>query len=797
MANNTLRHILIKVLLSIPCFIFAQSDSTRLASQKEEVRSMVQFYQYLLNTIGSRDTPLREKEVIISQSYLKIFKDEQVQVEDDLIANRNAIINKDVTAYLRDVDFFFEHISFDFDSIKVSLETGPSDDYFLVEFISTISGVELDGLSTIEHQQKRFMEINSDPSSSELKIASIYSTKVSKEEELRLWWQGLSSDWKNVFKSTVPADTISTDVLLQFSKLDSLNLQGSPITDLSPLMALKKLRYLNVSSTQVSDINPLRFLKNLTVLDISNTVVRHLDILSYTRNIQKLNISGTRVRQIEPLQNLQLERLEMSGVEIADYTPLATQKTLIELNLSQSDFFDSNILSGLQNLLRLDLSQTNVTDTKVLQNLTSLELIDLSQTFVNDLSGFIDHPSIKTIKINNTGIASIEALKSAPRLTRVEGDFTNVSKSDAAALMKKRPGLMVITNSEEIATWWSELSTDWKMALAPDLENPSDEELIQLLNQDSLDISNHRLIDGSPLYMFNQIKWLDISRNLFTSLIFLSKLPEVETLYARNMPISSLTGIEELPLRKLVLSESLVDDISVLEKIKTLTFLDVDHTKVGEDQIKDLLDRNQALLIIYQSDELLLWWNNLSIKWQDIFQLKNPDHIDLHSLSQKRSLEIKNEDISDLSPLSVFAMLKDLTLERVQITNLINTALPPTIESLSIVNGPLSTLEGIESLSRLRALDISNTAVDDLKPLRPLNSLQHLNCAGTNIKRLKGLGSLEKLEFLNISNTRVWQLDRLYDIRALKRLECYNTRIRAHKIEAFKQRFPNCEITYY
>ena len=72
-----------------------------------KVEDQIRFLEYLLNTIGSSETSTRDKDVIIRESYLKIFRDGTVQVEDDLVLDRKVVTNKDVTAYLKDIEFFF------------------------------------------------------------------------------------------------------------------------------------------------------------------------------------------------------------------------------------------------------------------------------------------------------------------------------------------------------------------------------------------------------------------------------------------------------------------------------------------------------------------------------------------------------------------------------------------------------------------------------------------------------------------------------------------------------------------
>jgi hypothetical protein len=54
----------------------------------QKAQDQITFLEYFLNTLGSSETPARDKDVIIRESYKKIFRDGKVQVEDDLLLDR-------------------------------------------------------------------------------------------------------------------------------------------------------------------------------------------------------------------------------------------------------------------------------------------------------------------------------------------------------------------------------------------------------------------------------------------------------------------------------------------------------------------------------------------------------------------------------------------------------------------------------------------------------------------------------------------------------------------------------------
>nr|NQU91090.1 hypothetical protein [Bacteroidota bacterium] len=79
---------------------------------RKQAQQLVSFLEFTFNTIGDREVSVNEKDIIINESYAKIFDNEKVQIEDDLDENRQVPINKNVQGYMKDIDFFFHEVSF-------------------------------------------------------------------------------------------------------------------------------------------------------------------------------------------------------------------------------------------------------------------------------------------------------------------------------------------------------------------------------------------------------------------------------------------------------------------------------------------------------------------------------------------------------------------------------------------------------------------------------------------------------------------------------------------------------------
>ncbi|MEP2026372.1 MAG: leucine-rich repeat domain-containing protein [Reichenbachiella sp.] len=783
-------------------FFLSQAQDTSDSTRIDEVRSLVNFYEYMLNTIGASKTSSRDKEVIINQSYKKVFKDQFVQIEDDLLLDRKVITNKDVSAYLRDVDFFFNDLKFEFENIEIErIENENQSFYYLVSLESVLDG------TTIENEKqtstkKRFIEINLNEESNDLKIVSVYSTKVSRDKELQLWWESLSFGWINILSDYVPYDTISNQVLKKMAAIDSLNLSGNQfIIDLEPLSALKNLKKLDISNTKITDLSPLRYARNLKHLNASNTSIHDISSLQYFDQIVTLDLSQTQVIDISVLERFSvLKDLNLSSTELTDFKSIKSLKTLKSINISNTNFDDPTILSNSLGLKSIDLSRTPVDHLFVFQSLPKVELLNISETQIANLNGLEQHPALQELLINQTQVQSLKTLENAPNLKKVYADLSGITEQIANNFMANHPQVVVVTNSQQVLKWWIELPTNWKTVFEEIIghKEPNKEDLAKLLIIDSLNVSDRKLYIEKPLLKFKRLRYLDISYNDFVSLDFAKEMPDLEYLICTHAPIESTTDLaSNKKLKVLNLSQTKLRDIQSLAQLHKLEKLDVENTQIKEEQIIELLSTNPETVVIYQSDSLLAWWNNLSPSWQSTFDLPTSDSFELHQLIEKQEIEISNQKIQSLAPLQTFINLKSIKLDRLQLTNLKELYIHQGLKSLTYTNGPLQSLEGIKELRQLQSLNISNTAMEDLKDLYYSSSLKHLNCSRTGLKNLKGIEKLVDLETLDISNTRIWRLDRLSGMRRIKTLICNNTRISQSKIDDFQVSVPDCEITFY
>jgi len=807
-------------LLFISSFeLYAQNiegfEKQEIESYKSKAEDQVRFLEYLLNTLGSEEASHRDKDVIIRESYLKIFRDSKVQIEDDLTENRKVLINKDVTAYLKDIDFFFQEASFNFD-IK-STEAFLRDNgglSFKVELNRTLKATGIEGESIL-NTKTRFIEINLDKENDELQIASIYTTKVSRDEAIKKWWNNLSLAWKGIFKNQLEIDSDSLEMSQLYSivSFDSLDLSHNKfIVNLSPLSFLVDLEYIDLSHTQIEDIAPLSSLTELKHLDISHTAIKDLNFLRYAEKMEYLNISFTPVQKIGALKNLKvLTELHLSGADITDFEVLNNFQKLERLDLSETFFNQPEVFAEMTRLEELNMARSNLSKLTSTMASETLKMLNISFAFIADLSPLNAYQNLHTLNINNTQVESLAPLENLKNLKKVYADNTFVSEQEIDDFIDGNPDKLLIVNSEELSEWWMNLDQNWKRAFSEYLEGevgakPKKEQLTKLLLKDSLTIADEGLTDLKPLMKFSRLRYLSISNNQIQSLAPVEGLNSLIELEADNIGLESVQSILRLKkLKKLSLRNNRISEEQFLQlsKLNSLQELNVDENGIEKGAVRKFYaQKANECSVIFDRKGMKAWWDDLDDSWQSIFKLQfplsmRPTSKELHDLTAINSIVIVDEEIKNLRPLSQFVYIKELYLERVGLENLESVHAVREVKKLSIKSSPIEDLEPLNQLYQVEKLILDFTAVSDLRPLEEMQDLNYLSLKGTQVRNLKGLEELLGLQYLDISSTEVRWIGKLELLNNLKQFICYNTRIFDFSLNNFKEEHPDCEVRFY
>ncbi len=794
---------------------------------QEDAQMMISFLEFTFNTIGSSETSVREKDIIINQSWEKIFVDEKVQIEDDLDENRDVPLNKDVQAYLKDIDFFFKNVAFTFTIKEIEHRINEKNQlFFLITLNRHLQGVTIAG-DTVNSHRMRFVEINLDNENKELKIASIYTTKLNEKEELRRWWNELPAVWRNhLGAQAVIADTLrmkhvlwyndslaALDFVVQtrfsrdtlsISKKDTLMIALSTegrisagmidrqilrivlmdtldvsnmqeIATLDPLINLGRIKRLDISNTPVDDLMPARNLTHLVCLNISNTQIRNLDPIRYLTGLQELNINHTPVRDIRAIANFtNLSRLVMRGSRVERLDALAGLSNLRDLDISETPVNELSPLSALTSLDRLDFSGTVVSDLSPLSQLQQLYLLKMENTPVSDLSPISSLGSLNLLFIDQTPVASLAPLNGLPALTKVYCDKSRVTRTEAIGFMDRNPQVLVIHESAELIHWWNDLPEAWKAVFSDKVNNPAaptKEELHDVTRIRSLNLSGNTAINTlEPVKNMPMLTELNAQATAISSIGPVRFLADLREFNFADTRVDDLSALEQhTKLNKLVFDNTRVASIMPLMEHSSLRIIYCDHTEVETPEIIRFMIRHPSTLVVFQTDELRRWWSGLPDVWKhlaDGMTAKGEElsREQLHELTAKRKLDLN--------------AIAEMDRRSLEINSLDHLSKMILLEELRFRNTGVISLEPLRMLGSLRVLISPNNPIESLAPLSDLANLEVLDIQNTAVRRLEFIAPLENLRQLNCAGTLIRNLKGVEHLVSLEQLDCFNTRVR-------------------
>lgn len=805
-------------------FLLILNFSPLLGQQKKEfsaeeleryegkVKDIVSFYFYLLNTVGSKQTSPFEKEIIVTESYKKYFQDENVQVEDDLDEHREVPTNKNIASYLKDVDFFFKDVRFEHEINEITQHVNEKGTpFFKVNLTRRLSGITVED-DTLNNTLERFIEVNIAKKDQELHIASIYTTKLSEKEDLINWWNELSADWKEIFKDVVEiqADSLNYDQIKQIISLKKIDVQENmAINSIQPLFKLTELESLNISNTRINDITPLRNLTKIKYLNAANTKINNLEALRYAFEMTVLYLDNTLIDSVYIVSNhKKLKLLSIQDTPVKSLSPLKGNHSLQEVYAGGTNIQTFAPLNEIASLNSLNISFTTIDSLPDLSNLSELKVLDISHTNINNIEPVTSLKMLEEIRFDNTTITSLHPLTELNNLKRIYCDYTGISRTEAAAFMQENPGTLIIFSSDRLLEWWNNLNISWRKALLENRrivneDSPTKEELAGITRIDSLQLSGKNLNNLEPLEAFHQLYALDISNNNIESLEVLREFRQIKTLNISNNPIDGINVLNELQELQVIKMEGLpVTSMASLYNHERLRTVYADNTNLDDEIVKVFNEENPGVLVIYKTDSLKVWWENLDEVWQNSFAQNaefkgTPDEELLHKIIFLETIGIRNKLINDLSPLSTLLSPTTIRLEQLPARDLTPLKNHISLKTLHISRMPVNDLTPLKNLTQLEHLVLSDTPLEDLEPVAWLKTLKQLDLSSTQAKNIKYLTCLKNLERLNIANTRVKRLKHLYNLEQLEELICYNTKISQREIEKFKRARPECRVVYY
>ena len=823
-----------------------------IAKYENEIKTMISYLEETMNFLGDSTSSALEKEIVFTESWSKIFTDDKVQVEDDLDMNRKSPINKDVQAYLKDIDFFFKWAVFKFDLQSIANSTRDDGSIYFKASLTRHLTAKTIYDESIDNVKNRFVEINLDRQRNSLKIASIYTAKINEKEALRNWWNGLSQNWKTRLGSdiklydSIPIETVGmitandftgsypvldpatgkTELRNKIFKDDMKELDAKlklvtqkqrvdisgirEIINLDPLIEMSDLTWLDLSGTSIEDLAPVRNLNKLEVLRANSTLVEDLSVLKYNITLKELEVANTTIDDLSVLTTLRnLEKLNLANTQINRLTLLKNCPNLVSLNLSGTPISNVGILHDLVKLKSLDISNTIIRDLSPIAGLKDLQSLNISGTAVANLQTLGELENLREFYCSNTSINDLTPLKKNRRLSKIYCDHSGIHDAEAIVFTKTNPLALVIFDTEALKTWWRELPIYWKAVFSKQIQvdsEPTTEQLHQIINMQELDLSGNTFMQNlMPVSRLTNLRSLNIANTEIGFLQPIQGLANLESLDIAHTYINDLKPLQDMGnLKYLNIMNTPVNDLSALVNDGNIEVIEADSTIIGRSQVVALKEKQRQVTVVYQTEALNNWWNSLDPIWQAIFrnatstQSEMPNALELQRILDLRELEITPEyPIISIEPLTSLMWLERLTINNQGVSDLKPLANKEFLLELNAQNNPIASLAPIESSTLLELLNIENTQIKDLEPLSRMNNLVTLNASGTPLKSLKPLSGLTKLENLFVNNTNVRSISPVENIPALKQLKIYNTKVKKRAVDQLQEKRLDLNIIYY
>lgn len=231
-------------------------------------------------------------------------------------------------------------------------------------------------------------------------------------------------------------------------------------------------------------------------------------------------------------------------------------------------------------------------------------------------------------------------------------------------------------------------------------------------------------------------------RGNITDLSDLAQMVNLEELALCNQKIEDISGLKELPLKKLYLSKNMITDFSVL-----LNLIDLDTLCIMENPAENLSVIGECTGILrlnIQGMNLtdIDFLKNLSLDYLDMSNMEVENNI-FEPLTEMKKLdtlcmcdvnEAAAETLSQMSTLKALFMWGDSTI----LENLKPLKGMTHLETLAFTT-QISSLEGIEQFPSLNFLSVSFSPVKDLSPVTGAKNLQVIDISNADIKNFEPL----------------------------------------------------------
>ncbi|MCY3604482.1 MAG: leucine-rich repeat domain-containing protein [Gammaproteobacteria bacterium] len=541
---------------------------------------------------------------------------------------------------------------------------------------------------------------------------------------------------------------------------DAVEVQGSldPFRDAALRrvveQALGKSAGDGISAEEMSGLQQLRVSADLGVRDLTG--------MELATGLTRLEISGNDLTDLSPLAGLtNLSYLSLRDNPITDLSPIAGLTSLQYLVLYDNPITDLSPIAGLTQLVRLEVENALVTDFSPLAGLTSLESLTLYRTQISDLSPLEGMTNLKYLWLLYGRIVDLSPLSGLTELNELSLVSNRISDVTPLSGLTNLQTLKLTQNSISNLTPLSGLQSLRELLLTAN--RIADLSPLQgLTSLETLGLGENRVTDLSPLSGLMRLKDLRLDVNRVTDLSPLAGLSALRRLWVDSNDVSDLSPLADLELDDLDIGRNDVslDDVVALPGFANFRRLGLDGLGISDVRPLAGLSRLQRLSLnengISDVSPLAvreIWSEDRSL----LLLTGNP--LDEASVA---------EHVPLLESWSVAVYHEELPAVNMPDTRLRSPVFQQTAGSVIYVDSGSLTKWRMERLYRLYAF---NAGVSDLTGLEAAINLRTADFGSNAVSDLAPLSELDKLRDLNLKDNRVSDVSPLVGLNSLARVD--------------------------
>ena len=578
----------------------------------------------------------------------------------------------------------------------------------------------------------------------------------------------------------------STDM----ESLTSLTVFHGGITNLSGLEWAINLTGLYLPGNSISDLSPLAGLSTLTDLNLGDNLITEGSALLGLTNLAGLWLYGNPIGSLTGLTNMNgLTSLTLYNNGLADIAPLARLTNLSYLELRWNPLTNAEpVLAGLTNLTTLHLGGTSISNVSFLQNLTRLNFLNLDHNGISDLSPLTVLPNLNGLDLSYNPLTNFDQLSAFTKLTSLYLSGTSISNVTALQSLTQLTTLMLYSNLvsdlSPLAglTNLSDLGLSW---------NPTTnhEALAGLTNLVSLWLDGNSISNLSFVQGMVRLNALGLRYNRLGDLELLGGLTNLTAVHADYNQLTNIAALQSLPYLSWA---GLVGNLLDLDNgspattlIQSLQSRGVNMPYLPQNQPPSLsVSANWTIATdaisslgfyvsddLTPSDKLLVTASSLNTN------LITNANLLLAGTFYNRTLTVAPEPGQTGATEITLTVTDDAGLST-NVTVLVTVVVPqpvdvpdPNLEEVirSMLGKPTDSLTSLD-LESLNYLSIYNGNITDLSGLEWATNLTSLYLGYNSINNLTELQTLSQLTYLNLENNMITDLSPLSGLTNLNSL---------------------------